>query len=63
MVRLALFAMIVLALFGVAGCFSYDPVHDQTHWSYMRADFQSMHEDMDFMMGFDAPTHLRRSDY
>ncbi len=63
MVRLALFVIAVGALFGLTGCFSYDPGHNDMHWSYMRADFQAIHEDVDFMTGFDAPTHLRRSDY
>jgi hypothetical protein len=64
MVRLTLLlGVAVLALVCVTGCFNYDPVHNQYHWAIMRADFQAIHEDIDFMTGFDGPTHLRRSDY
>lgn len=63
MVRLVMFLIVVSALFGVTGCFSYDPAHNQYHWSIIRTDLQIMHEDVDFMTGFDAPSHLRRSDY
>jgi hypothetical protein len=61
--RWVLFAIVVLTLLGVTGCFSYDPGHNALHWGMIRRDLQIMHEDVDFMTGFDATSHASRTEY
>lgn len=62
--RRILIVCVSLALLGLAqGCFSYDTAHNARHWRMIRKDIRTMHEDMDFALGLDAPTHVSRSEY
>jgi hypothetical protein len=63
MSRLFVLILVAVALLGVAGCFSYDPAHNAYHWSLIRKDLQTIHTDVDFMTGFDAPSHVDRTQY
>ena len=50
-------------LAATAGCFSYDEAHNKRHWRMIRKDLAIMHEDADFALGLDAPSHASRSEY
>ena len=63
MARTLLVCMLLAALVCVSGCFTYDPVHNQSHLYMIKNDLRIIHEDVDFMLGFDTPSHASRSLY
>ena len=63
MLRIAVLCMLLAALVLTAGCFTYDPVHNQRHIYMMKEDLKIIHEDIDFFLGLDSPSHTSRSLY
>ena len=63
MSRIAALCLLLIMLTCATGCWTYDPVHNQGIWRMIRRDLQIIHEDLDFMMAVDKPSHAARSDY
>jgi len=63
MARFILLGVLLVALVCTAGCFTYDQAHNQSHLYMIKNDLRIIHEDLDFMMGFDTPSHASRSLY
>lgn len=49
---------ICAALFCFAGCSTSDEYHGKKHGDTFRKDMNSMHKDIDRMLGLDAPSTL-----
>jgi len=46
--RLLLALMLVLLVFGTAGCFTRDVTHNRRHFKGYNAELKALHEDIDF---------------
>ena len=51
-------ALLLVAVCGLTGCFTMDAEHNKRHWEIVKADFQELHADADFVLGLDEPTML-----
>jgi hypothetical protein len=56
-------AIAFAAVASLSGCYDYDPAHNARINGMVKNDLKIMHQDWDFMLGFDAPSHASRMHY
>ena len=62
MLRMKLLLVVLVALTSLCGCFlQTDQRHNRGHWAIIKKDIRMIHEDLDVLLGLDAPTQLERT--
>ena len=60
---LILVALLSVCCLGLAGCFTYDEYHNRRILKSWEFDIQGLHQDVDFILGFDDDKTMLESYY
>ncbi len=58
-----LVALLAVCCLGLAGCFTYDEEHNRRILKDWETDIRLMHQDIDFILGFDDDRSMLESYY
>jgi hypothetical protein len=56
-------ALLAVCCLGLSGCFTYDADHNQRILRSWEMDIRGLHQDIDFIMGFDDDKSMMESYY